>query len=128
MMRDHQAGLSLIEVLVAVVLIGLVLSSFVANTVRLTEANSRAEVQSLEANAVEGVARVAADTLPGVGSSVHGQVAVDVPSPDLTSDQRAIWLALSYTVQRQDDGHMRLSIQRDDLHPDPNPLIAEVQP
>lgn len=121
----NRQGFTVVEVLIALGIVGLVVSSIVINNVRLAEMNSRAQVQTLEASAAEGIAQLYVNALPT--GTVQGKVADALPNEPLDTSERAIWSVLNYTITNT-GSTVQITIGRRDLTPDPNPLSIEVKP
>ncbi|KQR11259.1 prepilin-type N-terminal cleavage/methylation domain-containing protein [Deinococcus sp. Leaf326] len=125
----RQAGFTVIEVLVAFVVLSIGIGMIIQNNIALTEINSRAEVQSLQATAAEALAeRYAAQSLP-TGSTIQGNVSAAVPLRDLDNERdRAVWNVLAYTVARPSTDRVTITVSRRDIPNDSNALVIEVTP
>lgn len=127
--RHRQAGFTIIEVLVAFVILSIGIGMIISNNISLTETNSRAEVQALEATAAEALAQRYASQSLTIGSTVQGNVSTTVPLRDLDNpNSRAVWNVLTYTVARPATDRVTITVARRDVPNDPNPLIIEVTP
>ncbi|GGI87884.1 type II secretion system protein [Deinococcus wulumuqiensis] len=124
-MKSSREGFSLVEVLIAVTLIALVLGSVVASNVRLAEMNSRAEVQTAQASAAEGIAQLYVGDVPADGEVRSGRVSTALPLRAMPEEDKAIWNVLEYRLQRSGNT-LTIEISRSDVSPDPNPLRIEV--
>lgn len=124
-MKSSREGFSLVEVLIAVTLIALVLGSVVASNVRLAEMNSRAEVQTAQASAAEGIAQLYVGDVPADGEVRSGRVSTALPLRAMPEEDKAIWNVLEYQLQRSGNT-LTIEISRSDVSPDPNPLRIEV--
>jgi len=115
------AGFTLIEVLIATVLVGLILGSVVVSGVNLSSVNARAQLQNLEATAARAVA-ARYITTPRTGATLSGQVSDLIALSDLNSNERDLMKRFDYTVTIRST-LATLNIHRNDLSPDPQPLV-----
>lgn len=128
MRAQAQAGFTVVEVLIAFVIFAIAVGLLISSNISLTETNSRAEVQSLQASAAEALAQRYASQSLTVGSTIQGSVKDAVALEDLTDRDRAVWNVLTYTIARPATERVTIAVSRRDIANDPNPLVLEVTP
>lgn len=122
-MKD--SGFTLIEVLIAAVLLAVLIGSLVSINLHLAQTNARAEVQTVEAATAEAAITQYRNRLPAVGGSVSGSAANVLSSDSLSSTQQALLKVLSFTIARTNGSTLVVTVQRNDIE-DHNPLILQI--
>lgn len=127
-MKQRAAGFTILEVLIAVVLLGVALGAIISTTIEMGEIGARAEVQAVAASAAEAVAVQYALTPPAAGETLRGNVGTDVSVPGLTEEQREIANRLNYQLTGLTGGAVRIRVDRTDVTNDPYALELTTTP